>query len=60
MVYTMVYIMVYMGYIMPARSYHGTRAGATPQKNALFCEKNSKIVEILGDSLGTRCFLMPF
>ena len=36
MVHTMVYIM----YIMVARSYHGTRAGKTPSGNFTFFAKN--------------------
>ena len=39
----MVYIMVYVVYIMPARSYLDMRPGATPQKISLFFAKNLKI-----------------
>ena len=39
MVYTMVYIMVYMVYIMPVCSYLDMRPGAAPQKISLFSQK---------------------
>ena len=50
MVYTMVYIMVYMVYIMPVCGYLDMRPGAAPQKISLFCEKprKSSIFYVLG------------
>ena len=45
MVYTMVYIMVYMVYIMPVCSYLDMRPGAAPQKISLFSQKKSKIMQ---------------
>ena len=39
MVYTMVYIMVYMVYIMPVCSYLDMRPGAAPQKISLCFRK---------------------
>ena len=45
MVYTMVYIMVYMVYIMPVCSYLDMRPGAAPQKISLFSQKTSKIMQ---------------
>ena len=39
MVYTMVYIMVDVMYIMVVCSYHGTRAGKPPSENFTFFAK---------------------
>ena len=50
MVYTMVYIMVYMVYIMPVCSYLDMRPGAAPQKISLFSQNTSKSMQHLSFS----------
>ena len=51
--------MVYMVYVMPARSYHGTRAGATPRFFHSFA-KNLENRQNIGRIIGHKAFFDVF